>query len=299
MRRHQRSAGWTLTRTAAFRSLNGAWSGKRHQPAHASHRQSPSELAEADGSASIASLPAFAALAYAGDSLKDPDLDGLLFVKFTVDAVTSEAPDVYFINTRSHPTHVGFARSIGLFTYARGMGRADGVIVYRPQLRAPSGETGLFTFEFDPPRRREARTVKRVFSLLTRQMPLLDQLTGLHPRQPALASLLQGLAAAGAFDLPVYTDADLFDVPLQFLALQQGNTTGRLVLHKSPAIPRPGDVIVVDDLPDDLPRVAGIITGRRQTPLSHVNVRAIQLGIPNAYVAGATHLPQIADHLGQ
>ncbi len=37
-------------------------------------------------------------------------------------------------------------------------------------------------------------------------------------------------------------------------------------------------------MPNELPRVAGIITTVPQTPLSHVNLRAVQDGIPNAYI---------------
>ena len=43
--------------------------------------------------------------------------------------------------------------------------------------------------------------------------------------------------------------------------------------------------MIYDALPNELPRVAGIITSVPQTPLSHVNLRALQDGVPNAYVA--------------
>ncbi|MCY4134949.1 MAG: hypothetical protein OXG30_08555, partial [bacterium] len=47
------------------------------------------------------------------------------------------------------------------------------------------------------------------------------------------------------------------------------------------------DVVVLGVLPNDLPRVAGIITTVPQTPLSHVNLRAVQNGVPNAFVRDA------------
>jgi hypothetical protein len=52
---------------------------------------------------------------------------------------------------------------------------------------------------------------------------------------------------------------------------------------------RPGalDVVIYDGLPNEMPRVAGVITTVMQTPLSHVNLRAVQDQIPNAVVANA------------
>ena len=45
------------------------------------------------------------------------------------------------------------------------------------------------------------------------------------------------------------------------------------------------DIIVIDQAPTDIETVvAGIITGTRQGELSHVNVRALRRGTPNAYV---------------
>ena len=55
--------------------------------------------------------------------------------------------------------------------------------------------------------------------------------------------------------------------------------------------PRERDVVLYESLPNEMPRVAGIITGFRQTPLSHVNLRAVQDGVPNAFIKGAAEDP--------
>ena len=44
------------------------------------------------------------------------------------------------------------------------------------------------------------------------------------------------------------------------------------------------DIVLYNALPNSLPRVGGIITSVIQTPLSHVNLRAIQDIVPNAYI---------------
>ena len=49
--------------------------------------------------------------------------------------------------------------------------------------------------------------------------------------------------------------------------------------------------------PNSLPRVGGIITSVIQTPLSHVNLRAIQDDVPNAYIADPLSINEIASLL--
>ncbi len=51
--------------------------------------------------------------------------------------------------------------------------------------------------------------------------------------------------------------------------------------------PHPRDVVIYEALPNELPRVAGIVSTVPQTRLSHINLRAIQDGIPNAYIRNA------------
>lgn len=48
------------------------------------------------------------------------------------------------------------------------------------------------------------------------------------------------------------------------------------------------DIVVLDAAPTDIERVvAGVITGTRQGELSHINVRSIRRGTPNAYMSNA------------
>ena len=62
--------------------------------------------------------------------------------------------------------------------------------------------------------------------------------------------------------------------------------------------PNPRDVVVYESLPNELPRVAGIVSMVPQTPLSHVNLRAVQDGVPNAYVRDAATHDKIQDLVG-
>ncbi|MFB3787416.1 MAG: PEP/pyruvate-binding domain-containing protein [bacterium] len=58
------------------------------------------------------------------------------------------------------------------------------------------------------------------------------------------------------------------------------------------------DIVVVDAAPTDIETVvAGVITGTRQGELSHINVRCLRRGTPNAYIQNP--LPVFASYEGQ
>lgn len=50
------------------------------------------------------------------------------------------------------------------------------------------------------------------------------------------------------------------------------------------------EILVLDEVPVNLPPVAGIITSQPSTPLSHINLLAKGWGIPNAYIKNAKEL---------
>jgi rifampicin phosphotransferase len=50
------------------------------------------------------------------------------------------------------------------------------------------------------------------------------------------------------------------------------------------------EIVVLDEVPIQLPPVAGVITSNPSTPLSHINLLAKGWGIPNAYIKNATTL---------
>jgi hypothetical protein len=50
------------------------------------------------------------------------------------------------------------------------------------------------------------------------------------------------------------------------------------------------EILVLDEVPIQLPPVAGVITSHPSTPLSHINLLAKGWGVPNAYIKDATTL---------
>jgi Pyruvate phosphate dikinase, AMP/ATP-binding domain len=80
------------------------------------------------------------------------------------------------------------------------------------------------------------------------------------------------------------TIAEQQNVP-SFVPLNKAVGFGLLRLMTLDQRPNPREVVIYQSLPNEMPRVAGVITTVGQTPLSHVNLRAVQDKVPNA-VAG-------------
>ena len=80
--------------------------------------------------------------------------------------------------------------------------------------------------------------------------------------------------------------------------MNPGEGYGRLRVLASDERPHPRDIALYEALPNELPRVAGIISTVPQTPLSHVNLRAIQDAIPNAFIRDALDQPDIDNLIG-
>ncbi len=93
-------------------------------------------------------------------------------------------------------------------------------------------------------------------------------------------------------DIPRIYSHEIF-ASAKFIALNKGKTTGRLRYFAGEEAYRAQaagiewhDILVMDRVPDDIPRVAGIINARHTTPLSHTNVLANGWQIPNAIQIG-------------
>ena len=86
--------------------------------------------------------------------------------------------------------------------------------------------------------------------------------------------------------MPVLEDGIVFR-NVNFSALNAGEGYGRLQALDPDDRPNPRDIVLYETLPNELSRVAGIISTQPQTPLSHVDLRAKQNRIPNAFIRDA------------
>lgn len=173
-----------------------------------------------------------------------------------------------------------------------------GVLVYRPMLRAPSGDAGLYTFEFEPNDAYPFALIKFAYDMLTAKSKLLRDRLAYHPLNRAISRYEDEKAQYDAAKIPGFFAKDLLD-DIAFLPLHRAKSFGRLRLMKLDERPNARDIVLYETLPNEMPRVAGIITGVRQTPLSHVNLRAVQDDVPNAFIKGAAQDPRITALIGK
>lgn len=266
----------------------------------------PGELEFEDGTARVDDRETFERLSYQGQQVMiDTHLAGLEFVKFQIEGADEDEQHLYFINTETHRSHPGFMRRVGIsmgrggFGGPGGGGRSmRGVLVYRPMLTAPDGSTGYYTFEFEPNDAYPYAKIKLAFDLLGEHSNLMRGKLGYRPLPRAMDQYEQDKAAYEQAGLPVCLEEDLFG-DLAYLPLNAAVSFGVLRLMEPGERPSAREIAIYRHLPNEMPRVAGVLTGERQTPLSHVNLRAIQDKVANAYVRGIAEDPMVAKLLGR
>ena len=200
----------------------------------------------------------------------------------------TDRPSVYFINTHTHSGHRDFLPAVSIDWDQPGI--ITGWIVYYQNPIAPDGSRGVYTFSLSPAQR--FSVVDLAFTVLAASVPLLENDFAYEVSEVRLPDYQDELALYEQSRIhPVFIDDILFES--SFIALNEAKGYGFLRLMDLDERPNPRDVVIYEALPNNLPRVAGIITTVPQTPLSHVNLRAIQDGVPNAFIRGALDKPEI------
>ena len=213
--------------------------------------------------------------------------------KIILFGMDTDRPGVYFSNTYAYNHHYLFIDAIEGLEWGEGV---VGDVFYYPNLVAPDGSRGGYYFNL-PLHRYPFSVGERAYALLAANMPLLDDNLDFWVRSiqiPYFQSLL-----------PLYRESRIglvFDEDIvretRFKAMNPGEGYGLLRLMDPDGRPNPREVVIYEALPNEMPRVAGIITTVLQTPLSHVNLRAVQDGIPNAFVRDALDNSDIDDLIG-
>ena len=236
------------------------------------------------GTVTIPDRRTFERLSYQGDDVQiDQHLAGLEYVKFFITRMNSDQPAVYFMNTVRHRCHCTFAIAVN-FTFRKGM---RGEIIYHPNVVAPDGSIGVYRFEFEPGDNYPFRAVQYGYEVLAASMPLLENNLAYYPMPyRALPRYHREKEQYDASRVKVLLEEDILP-DVDFISLNQETGYGFLRVMSLDERPYPRDIVIYDTLPNDLPRVAGIMTTVPQTPLSHVNLRAVQDGVPNAFIRDA------------
>jgi pyruvate, water dikinase len=253
----------------------------------------------------------------------DTELGPSRSVKFIITDL-HESPHVYLQNTRRHPLHYDFARtvlgrsqSITEFEQATYSG-ADrdsfaGTLVYYPELRFESQAAGRelrapITLNFFPSDSLDPEQALLAFRLLEERLLMADVSGAQHrlvyvPAGEQQAKALGTATRKFAERDALWTDAEELYAGIEEQVLNPGLAYGTLRLFTPEELERAvvssQDIVVLTRLPNDLPLVGGTITAELQTPLAHVNVAARARGTPNLALRDADTDPRVTELLGK
>ena len=220
-------------------------------------------------------------------------LNGKEFVKYIIVDFDS-IPKIYFINSSNHNLHADFATTIGI-DYA-GNHVKKGQIIYHPSNVSNNGTLGTFAFNYSNGHPQNFDVVQKTHELLAANMSFSENnlsyfITANNESDYYLDSTLFNNSR-----IPVLFESEIYD-GLDYWGLNQAQGFGFFRQTSLEETPGAKDIVLYESLPNALPRVGGIMTSVIQTPLSHVNLRAIQNKIPNAFIRNPLSIDSISDLL--
>ena len=255
------------------------------------------DITELDDPVGMNPVNSAPSVGFSDGAVSMPDLDTYLEMARSIYGATasrilllnldSERPGLYFINASTHVVHQNFLDAVGI---ERSRTHNE-VIFYDPELEAPDGSLGayyLWMIGYMP-----FSEMERIYAFVAASMPTLRDNLYVYVPSYQLKRFQGERLQYEESRMDVVFDEDVLpDTGVDLL--NHGVGFGRLRVMDPDGRPHPREIVVYEAVPNDVSRVAGIVTTARQTPLSHVNLRAIQDGIPNAYIRDVFEDPDIA-----
>ncbi len=249
----------------------------------------PAAVDISDGMVALSNRAAWEAIAIRND-----------YLKFILADMDTDRPSVYFLDYETHLGHDSLLRALeverdqpGLFT---------GNILWRSKIFSGDSANKQGTYYFNLTSYDSSdytfAAAARTHSVLAASMSFIENNLAFHISNQRLWHYQDELPLFRESRIDLVFDEDI-RTKKKFIALNETVGFGLLRVMDPEERPSPRDVVVYESLPNELPRVAGIISTVPQTPLSHVNLRALQDGVPNAYVRDARTHPTILDLIGK
>jgi hypothetical protein len=216
----------------------------------------------------------------------DASIPGAVSLKSVVDL--ADSGKLYFQNSKQYKIHWEF-------TSANLSGSGKPVVpvlssfnqteYYSPNRRFILGSLtryegpGIWAYEIAPYDNASAGMILTAFRKIAAACFCGDSLY-FHPTSQAVAAEAKKLPS----DVHVISTDSLYE-GIEYQPLNYGTSMGRLVFTTAKKLESEyvgfRDIVVLDDVPNDISVVSGIITQVFQTPLSHINVLSQNRGTPN------------------
>lgn len=222
-------------------------------------------------------------------------LNDVEYVKFIILDFYTADPKIYFINSNNYDLHADFANYLGINHLSPTL--IKGQLIYNPHILSANGTLGTYAFNFSNNEAKPFETVQRTQELLAANMPYLTNnlsyfITANNEQDyQDNSSLYQNSRVPVLFESDVYSG-------INYWGLNQSEGYGFFRLMAPGEVPDSRDIVLYEALPNSLPRVGGIVTSVIQTPLSHVNLRAIHDNVPNAFIRDPLLNDSISSLLG-
>ncbi|MBL6657905.1 MAG: T9SS type A sorting domain-containing protein [Flavobacteriales bacterium] len=247
-----------------------------------------------DGATSIPDAETFMGLATINNVGWAPFLDGQLYVKFGILDRDTPEPKVYFINSNTYTIHGAFFAGIGATVTGDD---GSGEIVFNPNTILPGGVIGSYSFNFSFGNTYDFEATQRTYELLVANMPFLQNNLNHFISEGNENNYMNNYVEDfEGTRINVVLESDVFG-DINYIPFHEAEGYGYFKHMEVDETPGSRDIVLYDALPNSLPRVGGIITSVIQTPLSHVNLRAIQDNVPNAYIQDPLSIDSISNLL--
>ncbi|MFK7970626.1 MAG: hypothetical protein AB8F95_09670, partial [Bacteroidia bacterium] len=248
-----------------------------------------------DGTVAVDSLSTFRKLAVTKERVQWAEyLNGKSFVKYLITDWKTDKPKVFYINTETHRFHKDFGDAIDVESLGENVRKGE--IIYHPTTVSNNGTLGTFTFGFSNGHGDDFEVVQKCHELLAINMPLLKNNLSYFVTTNSKDEYDRDETLYEQSRVPVLLEDDVY-AEVDYWALNQAEGFGFFRKMDLEETPGPRDVVLYESVPNELPRVGGIMTSAIQSPLSHVNLRAIQDQTPNAFIRNPLEIDSIADLL--
>ena len=235
----------------------------------------------------------------------------VLEVKFVILNINTATPSLYFMNTQKFEFHFYFVRdSLGAYSsntqwnddsyFWDTRKNIAGTMIAHDSYTSESGTQGLYTVEFWPTDPVSAALTIKAFQLIESHFAEAAGRLVHYPAGPTQITIYNdNKLTFETNNVPVIMSEELFgSVTFSPLNLGEGYGTLRVIETGSETF-SVRDVVIFKAIPNDLSHVGGIITDEPQTPLSHINLKAKQNNMPNAYIKGASGKAEILALVGK